>query len=281
MLVHRAEDAAAAVEALVGDARTHIQVADGEARIRRVAAEAERPVGAAEVAGACEFIWLVGHADVGRQVVPRAELMADDRAEGRKLDGRRRTIAGEHVVRAAFVRCFAVRHRADDGELVGDLRGLLEVLRELHAGDRRVHCSERAAIFDRCKVLRIPRFLMGAAAGQVDVDERLGGRRKCVGLVGAELEEVAHRQPDATGEAGIEKLTTAYFAEMRRVVVPSYGFGVAHSVVVFRSCLKGSRNPMQGRIGNPTAEPSLVKRPEFFTRGERCNLCRRSPRKLG
>ena len=198
-----------------------------------LAAEAERPVRAAEVAGSGKFIRLTGHADVRRQAVARTEFVADDRAERRILNRGRRTVAGEHVVRAALVRRFAVRHRADDGELVGDLRGFFEILRELHAGDRRVHGAERPAIFDRREVLRIPSFLMRAAAGEIDVDERFGGRGVLIGFICAEPEKIAHGEADAAREAGVKEFAAIHFAEMRRVFVPSDRLVGAHGMVVF------------------------------------------------
>jgi hypothetical protein len=69
------------------------------------------------------------------------------------------------------------------------------------------------------------------------VDERLGGRRIRVGLIRAELEEIAHGEADATGEAGVKEFAAVHFAKVRRVFVPGDWVVVAHGVVVFRSSL--------------------------------------------
>ena len=84
-----------------------------------------------QVAGAGVVVRLVGDADIRRQVVARAELVGDDAAHAGEGEGRAGPVAGEHVVRAALVGGLAVRHRADDGDLVGDLGGLGEALAEL------------------------------------------------------------------------------------------------------------------------------------------------------
>jgi hypothetical protein len=83
-------------------------------------------------------------------------------------------VAGEHIVRAALVSRFAMRHRADDGDLVGDLRRLRQRFAKHFArrlGGDRPHV---ATIFQRRVRLRIERLLMGDAAGQVDMNHTLG-----------------------------------------------------------------------------------------------------------
>ncbi len=118
MLVDGGQHAATAVETLRGDVLGSQEVAHGEALVGRIAAERERTEGAAHVARALLGDALARDDDVGRQVVAAALLVGDDGTVARELDGRARTIAGEHVVRAAFVRRLAVRHRPDHGELV-------------------------------------------------------------------------------------------------------------------------------------------------------------------
>jgi hypothetical protein len=128
---------------------------------------------------------------------------------------------------AGLVGRFAVGHGAHHGDLVRNLRGILHVLRKFHAGDLRIHGAERPAVFDRGEGLRIPRLLMGAAAGQVDMDQRLrlGFELRSSGdLFGAQLEEVAHGQAEAADEAGKDEFTTGGAAEMRRIFEPGNGF---------------------------------------------------------
>ncbi len=70
--------------------------------------------------------------------------------------------------------CLTVGHRADNGDFVRDLSGLLQVLVEPHAGD---HCFNRAhftTVFKRRKRLRIEGLLLGPTAGEPDVNHTLG-----------------------------------------------------------------------------------------------------------
>ena len=48
--------------------------------------------------------------------------------KARKLDGRARAVAGEHVVRATLMSSFTMCHAADDRQLVHDFRDVLELL---------------------------------------------------------------------------------------------------------------------------------------------------------
>ena len=111
-------------------------------------------------------------------------------------------VAGEHVVGAAFVGGLAVGHRADDGDLVGDLGGFLQVLAELDARDRGVDGAEGAAVFGGGEGFRVEGFLVGHAAGQEDVDDALATPFVGVvdflvaaGLGAQELGQVSPRPP--------------------------------------------------------------------------------------
>ena len=108
----------------------------------------------------------VRHADVGRKVVPHAQLVADDAAEAGILQRRAGPIAGEHVVRAALVGRFAVAHGADDAELVGHGRRLTPRLGKDLARQLRLDHAERAAILQRRERLGVERFLLRNSAGQ-------------------------------------------------------------------------------------------------------------------
>ena len=90
------------------------------------------------------------------------------------VEGRAGPVAGEHVVRAALVGGLAVRHRAADGDLVGDLGRVLEQFVEEHAVELGRDRAQLAAVLDRGERLGIEGVLMGHAAGQEDVDDRLG-----------------------------------------------------------------------------------------------------------
>ena len=131
----------------------------------------------------------------------------------------RRAVAGEHVVRAALVGGLAVGHRADERDLVGDLRGFLHELAELDAGDFRVDGSERPAVFGGGEGLGIEGFLVGEAAGEEDVDDALGdGVVLAVGLGVAErlvAEELRQREADAAEQADVEELAAGRVAFKR------------------------------------------------------------------
>src|SRR5262249_1547966 len=81
--------------------------------------------------------------------------------------------------------------------------------------------------------MRVPGFLVGAATGKEDVDERLGLRLdRRHGVFSAKLEIVAHGEAEATDEAGKQEFAARALAEMRRIVVPSNGFDdIAHNVL--------------------------------------------------
>ena len=58
--------------------------------------------------------------------------------------------------------------------LSATLASLRQRLAEDFAADVRLHRAQLAAIFDRRERLGIERFLMGHAAGQVDMNDALG-----------------------------------------------------------------------------------------------------------
>ncbi len=95
------------------------------------------------------------------------------------LDGRALAVAGVHRVGGPAVVRFLAGDRADDRQLVGDLGELPEVLVEDDAGQLRLGDAERAAVLQRGVGLRVPRFLVGHAAGQDDLDDALGRRLPC------------------------------------------------------------------------------------------------------
>jgi hypothetical protein len=75
---------------------------------------------------------------------------------------------------------------------------------------------------------------MGAAAGQVDVDQGIGLRDQPVSqgrLFRTQFEEIAQGQAQATNKTGEEEFAAGIFAEVRRIVVPSDRFGFAHNVL--------------------------------------------------
>jgi hypothetical protein len=134
-------------------------------------------------------------------------------------------------VRAALVGGLAVGHRADDGQVIGDLRGVLEELRKLHAGNGGIHRAERPAVFDRGERLGVPGFLMGAAAGQEDVNQILRGCldwRGCSGLRRLQAQDVAHGKAEAADEAGKKEFAAIDLLEVRGVIVPRDWFDFVH-----------------------------------------------------
>ena len=171
--VHHVEHPATLVEPCHVDARRQVEVAHLEVGVGRVGAQTECRVGRTEIAGAGELVGLAGNADVRRQVLAGTELVRDHRPEARVLERRARAVAREHVVRAALVGGLAMRHRPADRELVGDLRRVRQHLAEPHAGEHRLDAAERAAVLGRRERLGIERLLVGVAAGEIDVDDRL------------------------------------------------------------------------------------------------------------
>ncbi len=112
-------------------------------------------------------------------------------------------VPGEHIVRATLVGRFAVGHRTNDAQLVGDLRRLLQRFAEQFARDLRLNLPHLAAILDRGVGLGVERFLMGHPTREINVDQRL--RRPLeirvlleVGLRPLQAEQVGEVQPAQT-----------------------------------------------------------------------------------
>ena len=176
MFVDGGEHAAAAIETLRGDILRGEEVADGETLVSRIATERERTEGAAHVARALVRDALARDNDVGRKVIAAALFVRDDRTIARELKRRARAVTREHVVRAAFVRRFTVRHRTDDGQLVHDLRDVDELLADVFARDGSLDRRVRTAVIRRGERLRVPRLVLRHAARKVDVDDGVGHR---------------------------------------------------------------------------------------------------------
>ena len=104
-------------------------------------------------------------------------MKADKRAAADR-DARRR--AGHHVVIARAVIALIVADRADDGQLVGDVREPLHVLRELDARRARLDWLKLAADLARGVWFRVERLVMGGAAVHPDEDAASRDWRACV-----------------------------------------------------------------------------------------------------
>ena len=97
--------------------------------------------------------------------------MADDRPDAREQQRGTGSVAGEHVVRAAFVSRLTMRHRADDGQLVGDVGRLDERVAKQLTANLRGDLLHLTSVFNRSVRLGIERFLMSHPTGQVDVND--------------------------------------------------------------------------------------------------------------
>jgi hypothetical protein len=137
VIVHCVENPPTLTKAAIGHTARQFEILHSEAIVGRVAAEAERRERRTQVAGAREFVWHAGNANVLRQIVARRELVRHDAPHAGKRESRAGLVAREHVVRAALVRCFAVRHRTAQRDFVRDLCGLRETLVEDDAVDVR------------------------------------------------------------------------------------------------------------------------------------------------
>lgn len=203
------------------DAAGQREVAHGVVISRRIAAEGKGAERCAEVARASVGRGLIGDENVGREVGARAELVGDDAAHAGVLDRRAGPVAGEHRVRAAFVGRLAVRHRADDGNLVGDLGRFLQVFRKIETVDAGLNGFHGAAVFDRSRHLRVERLLVGHAAGEVNIDDRLCsaetgcGEWRDAGRVGLRAKQIAHGHPDGAEQADVEKFAATRLPEVR------------------------------------------------------------------
>ena len=95
---------------------------------------------------------------------------------------------------------FAMGHRANNTNLIGDFCGLVEVLGKVNAFDAGFDGAERSAIFDGSKNFGIERFLRCDASGKKDVNDRLGDRFGTRGL-GLELEKISESQANTPDQA--------------------------------------------------------------------------------
>ena len=121
-----------------------VSVRLGEVRQPAVAADAERLVARAEVAGA--GVAGRAHADEARQVgVGIAVVLGDHRADLGVRHALGLLVAGVHVVDAVGMVRRLRAHAADDRELVDLPRHLRQVLADLHAGDVGLDRPERPA----------------------------------------------------------------------------------------------------------------------------------------
>ncbi len=211
--VHRVQNPAAAGEAVFRDAVRQRQVLHAEIPARRIRAEAERTVSGAEIAAARELVRLIRDTNVGRQIVPGAELVRDHASEARVGKRRARAVAGEHVVRAAFVRRLAVRHAADEAQFVRDLRRILPQLAEEDAVDVGFDAAVGTSVFRRRERFRVKALLMRHPARQEDVDDAL--RLTLHGLitfqvrVGLHAEEIRKGETESAADADVQKAAAA------------------------------------------------------------------------
>ncbi len=139
-------------------------------------------------------------------------------------------------MRAPVVVRFAVGHRPDHRYFVRHFRGLPQVLGKEDAIEFGLYRAEGAAVFDGRQQLGIEGFLRGDAAGQIDINDRLG-RRAFAGRVsgggrGLQLEEVAHRQAEAAQQADVKELAPVGAPGMFGTVAPGTVAGVFHRSIV-------------------------------------------------
>ena len=142
-------------EARIVDSARQVQITDLEATLSRIGTQAERSERRTEVTGAGKFIRLTRNTNIRRQVVARAVLMTDHRANAGELKGRAGTIARKHIVRAAFVGRFAVRHRPDHAQLVSNLSRLLQRFAEQSTRNLGLYGPHFTTIFDRGERMRV------------------------------------------------------------------------------------------------------------------------------
>ena len=138
--------------------------------------------------------------------------MRHDAAHLRVVDDGGGRVAGVEVVGSLLVVGDLADDGADDGELVGDFGEAGEVFAEDLAGFG-FHDAEAAAVFGGGLGLGVPGFLLGHAAGKVEVDDAFGfALFKEAGLDGGAgfvLEKVCHAEAEGAAEADAHGLTAA------------------------------------------------------------------------
>jgi len=134
-------------------------------------------------------------------------------------------------VRAAFVGRLAVGHRPADGDLVGQLSGLLQALVKVAAGDLGLDRGHLAAILDRRQWLGVPRFLMRHAAGHEDVDQRLCLAFLLAGLLSLcrlETEQVGEGEAESGRDPDVQETAPRWPPEVGRIIIPGPGYFAFH-----------------------------------------------------
>jgi CRP-like cAMP-binding protein len=120
---------------------------------------------------------------------------------------------------------FAVGHRANHAQLVGESRGLGQRVAKQHARNLGLHHAHFAAVLDRRVRLGVERFLVSHATGQEDMNDRLGGpfEVRVALLLGSRFapQQVGERQAAKPGQGtNRQEIPPADRAEMGGVIVP-------------------------------------------------------------
>ena len=110
--------------------------------------DGERFVVDAQKSGADTVVAAAADGNERRQrAIQITDLTGDVRGESRVFDAAGRNIASVHLVGRAAVVAFFVGHRADERDVLHHGRGLFPAVGDLNAGDGRVDCFGRSAVF--------------------------------------------------------------------------------------------------------------------------------------
>ncbi len=129
-------------------------------------------------------------------------------------------------------------HRTNHGDLVGNRRGVFQMLGEMRAGKLGGNRAERSAIFNWRVDLRIEGFLRRKTAGQINLDDgfcnrafRGGGSvRFLLGGERLQFEHVAQRHAQATNQSDKKKFASIWFpGTVVRTAAVTFGFLMLHN----------------------------------------------------
>ena len=195
----------AAFELLHGDAVGDAEVAHLEFALRtRVGVELKRAILAAEEPRAAFKAAHGRDRHIGRHAFAHSHEMRHHAAHLRVVDDRRRRVAGVEVIRCLLVIGDLAGDGADDGEFVGDLGEAGEIFAEDLAGVGFGH-TKSAAIFGGGFGFGVPGFLLGHAAGEVEMDDAFGfaffEETGLDGGAGFVFEKVSHAEAEGAAEA--------------------------------------------------------------------------------
>lgn len=154
--------------------------------------------------------------------------MRNDAAEAGKLHGWAGAVASEHVMSASLMRSLTMGHGSNDADFIEDLGDMGKLLTDVFASHT-FDWTEGTAVVWGCVWLGVPGFMLGHAAGQIDMDD--GGSDCFVSLhrwhvdgCGLKLQQLGQSDAQSCHGPDLEEVTTTLLiAEELAVIATAEG----------------------------------------------------------